>query len=71
VHCAPQSCHFAGAHVSAPVSQVVALGREVLGSNGLLTDFGTAKQFCDMEAIYSYEVGESVDRHMYCVSVLI
>jgi hypothetical protein len=41
---------------NAPVFQVVALGREVLGGNGILAEFGAAKQFCDMEAIYTYEV---------------
>jgi acyl-CoA oxidase len=35
---------------------VVALAREVLGGNGVVTDFHVAKQFCDMEAIYTYEV---------------
>jgi alkylation response protein AidB-like acyl-CoA dehydrogenase len=36
--------------------QVVALAREVLGGNGVQADFHVAKQFCDMEAIYTYEV---------------
>jgi len=35
--------------------EVVALGREVLGGNGILADFGVAKAFCDCEAYYSYE----------------
>jgi acyl-CoA oxidase len=35
--------------------EVVALAREVLGGNGVQTDFHVAKQFCDMEAIYTYE----------------
>lgn len=37
-------------------SEVVALAREVLGGNGVVADFHVAKQFCDMEAIYTYEV---------------
>ncbi len=37
-------------------AQVVALAREVLGGNGVQADFHVAKQFCDMEAIYTYEV---------------
>lgn len=37
--------------------EVVALAREVLGGNGVVADFHVAKQFCDMEAIYTYEVG--------------
>jgi hypothetical protein len=43
----------------AAVVQVVALAREVLGGNGVQADFHVAKQFCDMEAIYTYEVGVS------------
>lgn len=39
------------------LAQVVALAREVLGGNGVQADFHVAKQFCDMEAIYTYEVG--------------
>lgn len=35
--------------------EVVALGRELLGGNGILSDFGVAKAFCDAEAYYSYE----------------
>ena len=30
--------------------QVVALGRELLGGNGILSDFLVAKAFCDLEA---------------------
>lgn len=37
--------------------EVVALGRELLGGNGILADFLVAKAFGDMEAIYTYEVG--------------
>ena len=35
--------------------EVVSLGREVLGGNGILSDFLVAKAFCDCEAYYSYE----------------
>lgn len=35
--------------------EVVSLGRELLGGNGILTDFLVAKAFCDLEPIYSYE----------------
>lgn len=35
--------------------EVVALGRELLGGNGILADFGVGKAFCDLEAYYSYE----------------
>jgi acyl-CoA oxidase len=35
--------------------EVVALGRELLGGNGIVSDFLCAKTFCDMEAYYTYE----------------
>lgn len=35
--------------------EVVSLGRELLGGNGIVSDFGVAKAFCDAEAYYSYE----------------
>ncbi|EFN54177.1 hypothetical protein CHLNCDRAFT_24792 [Chlorella variabilis] len=35
--------------------EVVALGRELLGGNGILSEFLVAKAFCDAEAYYSYE----------------
>ncbi|KAI3435869.1 hypothetical protein D9Q98_001927 [Chlorella vulgaris] len=35
--------------------EVVALGRELLGGNGILSEFLVAKAFCDLEAYYSYE----------------
>ncbi|KAI7841971.1 hypothetical protein COHA_004498 [Chlorella ohadii] len=35
--------------------EVVALGRELLGGNGILSEFLVAKAFADMEAYYSYE----------------
>ncbi|PRW59738.1 Acyl-coenzyme A oxidase peroxisomal [Chlorella sorokiniana] len=35
--------------------EVVSLGRELLGGNGILSDFLVAKAFADMEAYYSYE----------------
>ncbi|XP_038698146.1 acyl-coenzyme A oxidase 4, peroxisomal isoform X2 [Tripterygium wilfordii] len=35
--------------------ETVALGRELLGGNGILTDFLVAKAFCDLEPIYTYE----------------
>ena len=33
----------------------VAIGRSILGGNGIVTDYGMAKIFADAEAIYSYE----------------
>lgn len=35
--------------------ETVALGRELLGGNGVVTDFHVGKAFCDLEAIYTYE----------------
>ncbi|KAK9811338.1 hypothetical protein WJX72_002092 [[Myrmecia] bisecta] len=35
--------------------EVMALGRELLGGNGVVGDFLVAKSFGDMEAIYTYE----------------
>ncbi|KAG8377036.1 hypothetical protein BUALT_Bualt09G0126300 [Buddleja alternifolia] len=35
--------------------EAVSLGRELLGGNGILTDFLVAKAFCDMDAIYTIE----------------
>ena len=34
--------------------EVVALGRELLGGNGILSDFLVAKAFADMEAYYRW-----------------
>lgn len=33
--------------------EVVALGRELLGGNGIVGDFLVAKAFCDLEAYYT------------------
>ena len=35
--------------------EVVAWCREILGGNGIVVDYGVAKFFADMEAIYSFE----------------
>lgn len=35
--------------------ETVALGRELLGGNGIVSDFLVAKAFCDLEPIYTYE----------------
>ena len=40
---------------SARMRETVALGRSILGGNGISTDFEMAKIFADAEAIYSYE----------------
>ncbi len=33
--------------------EVVALGREMLGGNGIVSDFLAAKAFCDLEAYHT------------------
>lgn len=33
--------------------EVVALGREMLGGNGIVADFLVGKSFCDLEAYHS------------------
>src|SRR4051794_37907126 len=35
--------------------EVAALGREILGGNGIVQDFHGARLFSDMEALYTYE----------------
>ncbi|KAJ7949995.1 acyl-coenzyme A oxidase 4, peroxisomal [Quillaja saponaria] len=35
--------------------ETAALGRELLGGNGILADFHVAKAFCDLEPIYTFE----------------
>lgn len=40
---------------AAKARQVVALGREILGGNGILLENHIARHFADMEAVYTYE----------------
>jgi alkylation response protein AidB-like acyl-CoA dehydrogenase len=35
--------------------ETVAWAREILGGNGIVTDYNVARHFCDAEALYSYE----------------
>lgn len=35
--------------------EAVSIAREMLGGNGIVTDFGVARAFTDMEALYTYE----------------
>jgi glutaryl-CoA dehydrogenase len=46
---------LAKAYCSARMRESVALGRALLGGNGILTDRRMAKVFADAEAIYTYE----------------
>lgn len=43
------------AHNSLRGREVAALGRELMGGNGIVGDFHVARLFCDMESIYTYE----------------
>jgi glutaryl-CoA dehydrogenase len=42
-------------HCCSRARQVVALGREILGGNGILLENHMARHFADMEAVYTYE----------------
>lgn len=46
---------MAKAFTTARMRETVAMGRSLLGGNGIVTDFEMAKIFADAEAIYSYE----------------
>jgi glutaryl-CoA dehydrogenase len=46
---------LAKAHTTAAMRETVAMGRSILGGNGIVTDYRMAKIFADAEAIYSYE----------------
>jgi glutaryl-CoA dehydrogenase len=46
---------LAKAFTTARMRETVAMGRSLLGGNGISTDFGMAKIFADAEAIYTYE----------------
>lgn len=46
---------LAKSYTSARMRETVAMGRSVLGGNGIVTDYRMAKIFADAEAIYTYE----------------
>ena len=46
---------LAKAFVTKCMRETVALGRSILGGNGIHVDYEMAKIFCDAEAIYTYE----------------
>ena len=46
---------LAKSYASARMRETVALGRSILGGNGIVTDYRMAKVFADAEAIYTYE----------------
>ena len=37
------------------------MAREVLGGNGILLEYGVARLFADMEAVYSYEGTDEIN----------
>lgn len=41
--------------ITSKARETVAFGRELLGGNGILSDYLIAKAFCDLEPIYTYE----------------
>ncbi|GAB3245213.1 acyl-CoA dehydrogenase family protein [Arthrobacter pigmenti] len=46
---------LAKAFTTERMRESVALGRSILGGNGIVTDYGMARIFADAEAVYSYE----------------
>ncbi|MCS6871457.1 MAG: acyl-CoA dehydrogenase family protein [Anaerolineae bacterium] len=46
---------LAKVHNAAAARRVVALGREIMGGNGILLENHVARHFADMEAVYTYE----------------
>ncbi|MBP1137713.1 glutaryl-CoA dehydrogenase [Arthrobacter sp. PvP023] len=46
---------LAKSYTSARMRETVAMGRAILGGNGIVSDFRMAKIFADAEAIYTYE----------------
>ncbi|KAL6594795.1 hypothetical protein ACP70R_048244 [Stipagrostis hirtigluma subsp. patula] len=43
------------AWITKQARETVAVGRELLGGNGIVTDFHVGKAFCDMETVYTYD----------------
>ncbi|KAJ4979797.1 hypothetical protein NE237_010577 [Protea cynaroides] len=51
----PGQASLGKAWITLRARETVSLGRELLGGNGILSDFLIAKAFCDLEPIYTYE----------------
>ncbi|CAN8254721.1 unnamed protein product [Cochlearia groenlandica] len=51
----PGQASLGKAWITSKARETAALGRELLGGNGILSDFLVAKAFCDLEPIYTYE----------------
>jgi acyl-CoA oxidase len=43
------------AWITKRIREAAALGREMLGGNGIVSDNHVMRAFCDMEAIFTYE----------------
>ncbi|THJ67773.1 acyl-CoA dehydrogenase [Arthrobacter echini] len=52
---------LAKAFTTARMRESVAAGRNILGGNGIVADYGMAKIFSDSEAIYSYEGTQEIN----------
>eukprot|EP00761_Pharyngomonas_kirbyi_P014315 gb/GECH01014345.1/.p1 GENE.gb/GECH01014345.1/~~gb/GECH01014345.1/.p1 ORF type:complete len:443 (+),score=103.98 gb/GECH01014345.1/:1-1329(+) len=46
---------LAKAHCTLRIREALSLAREVMGGNGIIYDFGVARHFMDMEAVYTFE----------------
>ncbi|XP_041023796.1 acyl-coenzyme A oxidase 4, peroxisomal-like [Juglans microcarpa x Juglans regia] len=51
----PGQASLAKSWITLKARETAAIGRELLGGNGILADFLVAKAFCDLEPIYTYE----------------
>lgn len=52
---------LAKAHTTSAMRETVALGRSILGGNGIVSDYRMAKIFADAEAIYTYEGSHEIN----------
>jgi glutaryl-CoA dehydrogenase len=52
---ADEQSSLAKAYCTARMRENVAWGREILGGNGIVLDYGIGRMFADAEALYSYE----------------
>ncbi|WP_285725737.1 acyl-CoA dehydrogenase family protein [Psychromicrobium xiongbiense] len=52
---------LAKAFTTSRMRETVALGRSILGGNGIVTDYGMAKCFADAEAIFTYEGSHEIN----------
>lgn len=52
---------LAKAHTTAAMRETVALGRSILGGNGIVSDYRMAKIFADAEAVYTYEGSHEIN----------